>query len=114
MSDSPQPRRSQSRQKAVALAYERGLDSAPRVVARGSDALAERILSLALAHGVKVREDGDLVEILETIDLDETIPLEAFAAVAEILAHVYMANNRMREAREMTARPEQPGGAFTP
>lgn len=108
MSDDRPPRR----QKAVALTYERGLDSAPRVVARGEGELAERIIALALAHGVKLREDGDLVEILETIDLDETIPLEAFAAVAEILAHVYMANNRMREARALQPGPDQPTGGF--
>lgn len=100
------------RQKAVALCYERGLDTAPRVVARGQGELAERIVALALAHGVKLREDADLVEILETIDLDETIPLEAFAAVAEILAHVYMANNRMREAKAMQPGPDRPLGGF--
>ncbi len=87
------------RQKAVALTYRAREDEAPRVVARGRGEVAERIVSLALAHDVKVREDGDLVEILERLDLDETIPLEAFAAVAEILAHVYMANNRLREER---------------
>ena len=87
------------RQKAVALSYALGEDEAPRVVARGRGEVAEKIVSLALAHGVKVREDGDLVEILETIELDETIPLEALAAVAEILAHVYMANNRLRDLR---------------
>ncbi|MDD3446084.1 MAG: EscU/YscU/HrcU family type III secretion system export apparatus switch protein [Zavarzinia sp.] len=93
--------------KAVALNYRRGADPAPRVVARGRGEVAERIVAMALAHDIKLREDGDLVEILERVDLDETIPLEAFAAVAEILAHVYMANNRLREAREI--RDEPPG-----
>ncbi|RJF87125.1 flagellar protein FhlB [Oleomonas cavernae] len=83
----------------MALSYAPGEDEAPRVVASGRGEVAERIISLALAHGVKVREDGDLVEILETIELDETIPLAAFAAVAEILAYVYMANNRLRDLR---------------
>ena len=88
--------------KAVALNYKRGEDPAPRVVASGRGEVAERIIAMALAHDVKLREDGDLVEILERIDLDETIPLEAFVAVAEILAHVYMANNRMREAGDVS------------
>lgn len=88
------------RQKAVALSYTRGQDPAPRVVAHGRGEVAERIIALAFSHGVKVREDADLVEILEPLDLDETIPLEAMTAVAEILAHVYLANNKMREQRE--------------
>jgi flagellar biosynthesis protein len=104
--DSPAPKPPR-RAKAVALNYKSGQDAAPRVVARGGGQVAERIIDLALAHGVKVREDGDLVEILERVDLDETIPLEAFAAVAEILAQVYLANNRLREAREN--QPQKPG-----
>ena len=39
-----------------------------------------------------MREDAELVEILSLIDVDSPIPLEAFTAVAEILAHVYEAN----------------------
>ncbi len=96
--------------KAVALGYKRGEDAAPRVLARGQGEVAERIVALALAHDVKVREDGDLVQILETCDLDETIPTEAFAAVAEILAYVYMANNRMREARQLQQRRDPYSG----
>ncbi|PWR19808.1 EscU/YscU/HrcU family type III secretion system export apparatus switch protein [Zavarzinia compransoris] len=98
--DSPRPSPPPRRAKAVALNYTRGADKAPRVVARGGGEVAERIVELALAHGVKVREDADLVEILERVDLDEAIPLEAFAAVAEILAQVYLANNRLREAHK--------------
>ncbi|MEK9797397.1 MAG: hypothetical protein VW713_11730 [Alphaproteobacteria bacterium] len=35
-----------------------------RLVAKGSGALADQILELAFAHGVKVREDADLIEVL--------------------------------------------------
>jgi flagellar biosynthesis protein len=78
--------------KAVALDYERGVDDAPRIVATGKGAIAEQILQLAFAHGVKVRKDEDLIEVLSKLDVDSVIPLEAFAAVAEILAYVYRAN----------------------
>lgn len=81
--------------KAVALSYEPEVADAPRVVAKGKGALAERILEIAFAAGIKVRSDADLVEILQAVDLESEIPLQAFQAVAEILAYVYRANGTM-------------------
>lgn len=78
--------------KAVALTGEPELTAHPRVVATGRGAVAEQILQVAFASGVKVRQDADLVEVLSAVDLDSEIPLEALAAVAEILAYVYRAN----------------------
>lgn len=82
--------------KAVAVQYDRGVDDAPRVVASGKGSIAEQILALAFACGVKVREDEDLVEVLSKIEIDSPIPVEAFAAVAEILSYVYKANAAMK------------------
>jgi flagellar biosynthesis protein len=65
----------------------------PRVVATGKGAVAEQILELAFAHGVKVRTDPDLAQILSAVEEGSIIPVEAFVAVAEILAYVYRANN---------------------
>ncbi|MFZ4126117.1 MAG: EscU/YscU/HrcU family type III secretion system export apparatus switch protein [Rickettsiales bacterium] len=78
--------------KAVALEYDRATDDAPRVTASGKGAVAEQILDVAFANNIKVREDAELVEILSLVDVDSPIPLEAFAAVAEILTYVYQAN----------------------
>ncbi len=78
--------------KAVALHYDREIDEAPRIVASGRGYVADQILALAFAHGVRVREDADLVEILSLLEVDSVIPLEAFTAVAEILNYVYRAN----------------------
>lgn len=77
---------------AVALQYEPETDNAPRVVAGGRGSIAEQILQIAFAQGVKVREDPDLAELLTAIEIDSEIPTEAFAAVAEILIYVYRAN----------------------
>lgn len=77
---------------AVALKYEAGGDKAPQVVAGGRGAIAEQILEIAFQQGIKVREDADLAQLLNTIDIDNEIPSEAFAAVAEILIYVYRAN----------------------
>lgn len=80
---------------AVAIRYEPVDEySAPKVTATGRGWIAEKILDVAFAHGVKVREDADLAEILAAVDLDEEIPVEAFIAVAEILRYVYAANGK--------------------
>ena len=78
---------------AVALAHDIKTDRAPKVVAGGRGKVAEQILQIAFQNGVKVREDADLAQFLSAIDIDTEIPLEAFAAVAEILIYVYQANN---------------------
>lgn len=79
---------------AVALSQPPG-EAPARVVAHGRGRAAEQILEVAFAHGVKVREDADLVQLLAALDLDSPIPLEAFAAVAEILIYVHQANHRL-------------------
>jgi flagellar biosynthesis protein len=78
---------------AVALRHDRGGEGAPSVVASGRGAIAEAILELAFASGVKVREDKDLAEMLHAVGIGDHIPLAAFAAVAEILARLYAANS---------------------
>lgn len=83
---------------AVALQYDPDQGDAPVVTASGKGALAEQILQLAFANGVKVRTDPDLAQVLAAVEVDTVIPLEAFAAVAEILAYVYRANGRMPQA----------------
>jgi flagellar biosynthesis protein len=93
----PDPHDPHRRQAAVALKGA-GVDrpNAPaRLVAKGHGAVAEQILQLAFARDVRVREDADLVEVLEAIDLDAEVPLHALAAVAEILSYVYRANGLM-------------------
>lgn len=82
--------------KAVAIEYDRDGGSAPRVTASGRGAVAEQILAIAFERGIKVREDAELVEILSLVEVDSPIPLEAFAAVAEILAYVYQANAALK------------------
>lgn len=80
---------------SVAVAIEHrpaGPKSLPKVVASGRGTLAEKIVEIAFAEGVRVREDADLAEMLAAVDLESEIPVEAFLAVAEILRYVYAAN----------------------
>lgn len=79
---------------AVALRYARALP-APKVVAKGADHVAQRIIALARENGVIVHQDPPLARSLfAAAEVGQFIPAEAFGAVAEILAHVYRATGR--------------------
>ncbi len=84
---------------ALALRWSPSDGGVPRLVARGRGALAARILALAREHGVPVREDAALVRLLERLELGAPIPTAAFAAVAEIMIHLYRLDARMAAAR---------------
>jgi flagellar biosynthesis protein len=95
--------------KAVAIKTASDMGALPRLVASGRGAVAEQILQIAWANDIKVREDADLVEILSAIDVDSDIPVEAVAAVAEILSYVYRANAGeipLEEETDDAAKPE--------
>ncbi|MCG8635333.1 MAG: EscU/YscU/HrcU family type III secretion system export apparatus switch protein [Desulfobacterales bacterium] len=79
--------------KAVALRYDREQDEAPKVTAKGQGRVAENIIELAKAHGIPIKDDPDLVEVLASLELDQEIPAEIYVAVAELLAFVYSANS---------------------
>jgi flagellar biosynthesis protein len=78
-----------SRQLAVALGYEPDKMLAPRVLAKGRGEVAKVILKVAREAGIPVREDSDLVQVLEKLDIDAEIPPELYKVVAEVLAFVY-------------------------
>jgi flagellar biosynthesis protein len=81
---------------AVALRYNPDKDAAPVVVAKGKGAIADKIIELAAANGVAVREDKALVTVLSKLDLDREIPPQLYAAVAAILAFLYRTNRPPR------------------
>jgi flagellar biosynthesis protein len=79
--------------KAVALKYDVQKASAPIVTAKGSRAVAEKIIALAKEHGIPVKDDPDLVEVLSRLDINEEIPADLYVVVAELLAFIYRLNN---------------------
>jgi flagellar biosynthesis protein len=83
------PEQPRKRQSAVALRYDAGREEAPRVVAKGQGAIADRIREVAAEAGIPIREDASLVEILVKLDLDALIPPELYRALAEVLAWAY-------------------------
>ncbi|MFP4416330.1 MAG: EscU/YscU/HrcU family type III secretion system export apparatus switch protein [Fibrobacterota bacterium] len=82
--------------KAVAVRYDEKTDSAPRVVAKGTNKVAKRIRQIAQEQCIPIRRDDDLVEFLAKIDLNQEIPGELYGAVAEILSWIYRAGESMK------------------
>lgn len=83
----------QRRRAAVALSYAaQQAQGAPKVVAKGRQATAERILALAREAGVPVTESPELTQALMQVDLEQEIPPALYAAVAEILAWIWRLN----------------------
>jgi flagellar biosynthesis protein len=75
--------------RAVALSYTPGEDSAPKVLASGRGLIAEKILEIAKANDLPIRDDPILAEALSQVDLNQAIPPELYAVVAEVFAYVY-------------------------
>ena len=84
--------RQAAQRRPVAVALRGDGVAGARVVASGRGALAEDILRLAFDAGIKVREDADLAETLAALEIDAEMPVDALAAVAEILARLYALN----------------------
>ena len=89
---------------AVALKYREGQDAAPVVVAKGADAVAERIKELARAHGVPQLEAPALARALHRhVEIGGEIPVALYNAVAQVLAYVFQLQ---RFAAGRGARPQ--------
>lgn len=80
-----------SRAVAVALEYETGSREAPRVTAKGRGLVAEAIVALAKEHDVVIDANPQLAEALSQVEIDTTIPIELFEAVAEVIGFVIRA-----------------------
>jgi flagellar biosynthesis protein len=91
-------RKTQAGDRAIALKYRADEDRAPKVVAKGRGFVAQAIRELAEKHGIPIKRDDDLIELLAQVDIDQEIPGELYAAVAEVLAWIYRANDGMKKA----------------
>jgi flagellar biosynthetic protein FlhB len=75
---------------AVAIRYDVGGMTAPKVVAKGKNYLALRIRSKAMEHQVPIIENRPLAQALyKSVDVGQEIPAHLYRAVAEILAYLY-------------------------
>lgn len=78
-----------TRKEAIALSYDPGTTSAPKVVAKGKGKIAENILEKAKEHAIPIQEDASLVEILSELNINDSIPEELYKAVSEVFAYIY-------------------------
>ncbi|MDX4060486.1 EscU/YscU/HrcU family type III secretion system export apparatus switch protein [Aliarcobacter skirrowii] len=85
--------------KAVALEYEQGVNSAPKVTAKAKGEGAKNIIKVAQEHNIPIKKDEDLVELLSQIDIDKEIPASMYKAVAEIFAFIYDLSNKNKDKR---------------
>jgi flagellar biosynthesis protein len=81
--------------QATALGYDPENDEAPRVLASGRGKVAQQIINIAMENGIPLREDPILAAALSSININDEIPPELYAVVAEIFAYLF----RIREKR---------------
>jgi flagellar biosynthetic protein FlhB len=80
---------------ACAIQYDPKTMAAPRLVAKGAGAIAERIKAIARENNVPVMENKPLARtIFKTLKIGQTIPRELFAAIAQVLSYVYKLKRR--------------------
>ena len=91
MSDDNRP--APRRELAVALKYDG--ENAPRVTAKGSGELAERIVALAMEHNIPMQENALMAQTLAQLELNEEIPAALYLSVAEIIAFAYYLSGKV-------------------
>lgn len=91
---------------AVAVKYDSEVMGAPRVLAKGSDAVALRIREIANEHQILMVESPKLARALYAhTEVDDEIPEALYLAVAEILAYVFQVNSFNGRDDEYPAMP---------
>lgn len=75
---------------AIALKYDEDAMDAPKVVAKGTDFVAQKIKLIAKENKVVMVENRPLARAMyDQVKINDRIPEEFFKAVAEVLAYVY-------------------------
>ena len=83
---------------AIALSYEQGM-SAPVVIAKGQDLVAQRIKEIGREARVPIVENKPLARTLfAVVQVGDSVPQELYQAVAEVLAYVYRLKHTRRGA----------------
>ncbi|MFQ5356213.1 MAG: EscU/YscU/HrcU family type III secretion system export apparatus switch protein [Mariprofundaceae bacterium] len=100
MSRKKRSRLSPQQLQAVALRWLPDQEPAPRLIAKGAGEMADKIIAIAKANNIPVREDRDLVQILSWLDTGEEIPSEVHTVIAEILIFIYWTSKRYQDVFE--------------
>ncbi|MBS5786954.1 MAG: fused FliR family export protein/FlhB family type III secretion system protein [Clostridioides difficile] len=86
---------------SVAIKYEKGVQEAPVVIAKGAGNLAFKIREIAKKHDIEIMENKPLARTLyKNVAIDQEVPEEMYQAVAEILVAVYKIKNRYKSVNK--------------
>ena len=92
---------------SVALKYSDSAMSAPIVVAKGSDLVAQRIREIAVESHVPILEAPPLARALHKhTEIGDSIPEALYTAVAEVLAYVYQLKRYQTQGGQPPEQPE--------
>ena len=79
---------------AVAVKYDADVNTAPVVLAKGEEYVAQKIKEVARENNIDIVENKPLARMLyHNVDIGAEIPPELYQAVAEVLAAIYKARN---------------------
>lgn len=89
---------------SIALKYDAAVGGAPRLVAKGIDEMAMHIRTIAKENDVEIIQSAALARSLYyTAEVDQDIPEELYAAVAQVLAFIFQLNEHKKgRARKPT------------
>ncbi len=85
---------------AISLEYQKEINSAPKITAKGEGWVAEKIIEIAQERNIPIRKDKDLLNLLSEIDLGREVPESLYKVVAELLAWVYQLNKNYPDSNK--------------
>lgn len=81
---------------AVALKYN-PTDNAPRVIAKGKNYIADKIVKRGKEENIYIHKEDELARSLYNLEIGTEIPEEYYTVVAEILAFVFYLDKKQGE-----------------
>ena len=85
---------------AISLQYQKEINSAPKITAKGEGWVAEKIIEIAQERNIPIRKDKDLLNLLSEIDVGREVPESLYKVVAELLAWVYQLNKNYPDSNK--------------
>lgn len=85
---------------ACALKYVAEEMESPMLIAKGTELMAKKIISIALEHDIPVIDNAPVARALfRMVELNKLVPPDLYKAVAEILLFVYSLKNNQNQGR---------------
>ena len=97
-----------TRHPEITIALQYDGENAPKVTAKGSNDLAQRMIELADEYDVPLHEDPELAALLSQVPLGEEIPEALYHAVAEVIAFAYLLSGKLPPGYQAGNDPSTP------